>query len=391
MTLNKMKRLSLYKLLSFYNLFKIVLLGVNLLFVYKYSVRQNFIPAGLYMLVFILIFTPILFMNNFEIKFVDKFNLKKIYKIASVLIALVLFVIIYNIDGNKLNVDRWSAMDVGIEALLNGNYPYTATDHLNGRTSNFPGLLLIGIPFYLLGNVGYLQIFTFLLVCYTLYNYLEIIKAIRFMIVLLVSPAYWWEIFAISDLLSNVIIIFCFIIYVNQNFKNNIYKYPIILGVVSSILVLTRGIIWIPMILFLFRDFWFLKNLSKMKFFISFSITTLLLILSVIVSCPSYDLLKKYNPLLLQTSNLPKYIHIIAILLPFYFSFKINKFEVDFFKFTSILMFVPVLLAFILKFNRYNFNEIIVDLRFDLSYLTVIFPFMIIYIVDYNKINSLTK
>ncbi len=386
-----MKRLSLYKLLSFYNLFKIVLLGVNLLFVYKYSVRQNFIPAGLYMLVFILIFTPILFMNNFEIKFVDKFNLKKIYKIASVLIALVLFVIIYNIDGNKLNVDRWSAMDVGIEALLNGNYPYTATDHLNGRTSNFPGLLLIGIPFYLLGNVGYLQIFTFLLVCYTLYNYLEIIKAIRFMIVLLVSPAYWWEIFAISDLLSNVIIIFCFIIYVNQNFKNNIYKYPIILGVVSSILVLTRGIIWIPMILFLFRDFWFLKNLSKMKFFISFSITTLLLILSVIVSCPSYDLLKKYNPLLLQTSNLPKYIHIIAILLPFYFSFKINKFEVDFFKFTSILMFVPVLLAFILKFNRYNFNEIIVDLRFDLSYLTVIFPFMIIYIVDYNKINSLTK
>ncbi len=211
------------------------------------------------------------------------------------------------------------------------------------------------------------------------------------MIVLLVSPAYWWEIFAISDLLSNVIIIFCFIIYVNQNFKNNIYKYPIILGVVSSILVLTRGIIWIPMILFLFRDFWFLKNLSKMKFFISFSITTLLLILSVIVSCPSYDLLKKYNPLLLQTSNLPKYIHIIAILLPFYFSFKINKFEVDFFKFTSILMFVPVLLAFILKFNKYNFNEIIVDLRFDLSYLTVIFPFMIIYIVDYNKINSLTK
>ncbi|WP_309609813.1 hypothetical protein [Flavobacterium sp.] len=134
MTLNKMKRLSLYKLLSFYNLFKIVLLGVNLLFVYKYSVRQNFIPAGLYMLVFILIFTPILFMNNFEIKFVNKFNLKKIYKIASVLIALVLFVIIYNIDGNKLNVDRWSAMDVGIEALLHGNYPYTATDHLNGRT-----------------------------------------------------------------------------------------------------------------------------------------------------------------------------------------------------------------------------------------------------------------
>ena len=386
-----MKQHSLFKLFSFYNMFKIVLLVVNLLFVYKYALRQNYIPVELCLFVYILIFTPLLFIKNFEVKFVNKFNLKKIYKIASVLIALVLFVIIYNIDGNKLNVDRWSAMDVGIEALLNGNYPYTATDHLNGRTSNFPGLLLIGIPFYLLGNVGYLQIFTFLLVCYTLYNYLEIIKAIRFMIVLLVSPAYWWEIFAISDLLSNVIIIFCFIIYVNQNFKNNIYKYPIILGVVSSILVLTRGIIWIPMILFLFRDFWFLKNLSKMKFFISFSITTLLLILSVIVSCPSYDLLKKYNPLLLQTSNLPKYIHIIAILLPFYFSFKINKFEVDFFKFTSILMFVPVLLAFILKFNKYNFNEIIVDLRFDLSYLTVIFPFMIIYIVDYNKINSLTK
>jgi hypothetical protein len=28
------------------------------------------------------------------------------------------------VDGNTLNVDRWSAMEIGIKAVFNGQYPY---------------------------------------------------------------------------------------------------------------------------------------------------------------------------------------------------------------------------------------------------------------------------
>lgn len=83
------------------------------------------------------------------------------YIITSLFFTLTIF-INNSVDGELLHVDRWSAMHVGIEALLNGEYPYTAVDHLGGRTSNLPALLFLGIPFYLLGDVGYLQSFTFL-------------------------------------------------------------------------------------------------------------------------------------------------------------------------------------------------------------------------------------
>ncbi|MDP5043442.1 MAG: hypothetical protein NWQ06_00515, partial [Leeuwenhoekiella sp.] len=53
------------------------------------------------------------------------------------------------VNGYALHIDRWSAMTEGIAALLNGNYPYSALDHLGGRTSNLPTLFLIGLPFYL--------------------------------------------------------------------------------------------------------------------------------------------------------------------------------------------------------------------------------------------------
>jgi hypothetical protein len=130
------------------------------------------------------------------------------FKILVVSIALIIFFITFTTDGNTLKVDRWSAMDVAIRALLNGEYPYTAVDHLKGRTSNFPGLLILGIPFYLLGNVGSLQVFSFLLLSFVLYQATNIKQAIFYILLLILSPAFWWEIFAISDLMSNIFSVF---------------------------------------------------------------------------------------------------------------------------------------------------------------------------------------
>ena len=369
-------------------LFRITLLGVNLLFLCKYASRQNYFPTDLCLLVYTIFFISFLYIDIFEFKLLNYFNLKKIYKIGCFLIIIILFIIIYNTDGNSINVDRWSAMDVGIKALFNGEYPYTATDHLNGRTSNFPGLLIIGMPFYLLGNVAYLQVFAFLLLSYTIYNYLEIRKATRFIFLLLLSPAYWWEIFSMSDLLSNVILVFCFILFTNKYLENDIYKKPIIIGIISSFLVLTRGIMSIPLVLYLFKDFFKTNLKNKILFVVSFIVTFILLLFLVLANCPSLKVLKFYNPLILQTSTLPAYINVLALSIPFYFSFLIRKFEIDFFKFSITLMFLPILFAFVSTLSKYNFNETIYNSRFDLSYLTIVFPFLIIYIVD-NKDNKL--
>ncbi len=138
---------------------KIVFLFINLLFIYKYGFRQNFISVYLVLIIYTLISSFFLFKDIFKIKLIQNLNIKLCFKTFVFLVVTIIFLVTFYTDGNSLKVDRWSAIDVAISALLNGEYPYTAIDHLNGRTSNFPGLLVLGIPFYLLGNVGYLQIF----------------------------------------------------------------------------------------------------------------------------------------------------------------------------------------------------------------------------------------
>lgn len=367
------------------NFFKLFFLFTNLLFLYKYGIRQDHIPMLILITIYTLFCTLFLYLDIFEFSILKKLNFNFLY-IAICLLILVLILFLTNtIDANNLKVDRWSAMHVGIKAIFNGEYPYIATDHLKGRTSNFPGLLIIGMPFYLLGNVAYLQIFVFALLSYTLYNYLEIKKAFKFIFLLIISPAYWWEILAMSDLLSNIIIVFCFILNVKKHFKKDIFKYSILLGISTCFLALTRGIVWIPLILLVFRDFWFINNVSKIKYTIAFIITFLSLVVLVIINCPNFEILKTYNPLILQTSNLPNFVHTIAILLPFFISFVIHKYKETFYSLSALLMLWPALLAFILCYIKYGFIDLIVKLKFDLSYLTLVFPFLIFTFIYTDK------
>lgn len=362
-------------------LFKLYFIFTNLLFVFKYGLRQDHVSVYLLIIIYTLFCGFVLFGNPFKFIKLNEDKLKILYKVICFSIMIVVFIVVSLTDGKTLNVDRWSAMDVGIRALLNGEYPYTATDHLNGRTSNFPGLFIIGLPFYLMGNVGYLQVFSFVLLSFTLYNILKIKQTLNYIILLLLSPAFWWEIFAISDLLSNVIIVFCFVLLIKDKFKDNVLKKPVFMGLSTSFLTLTRGIVAIPLILLVFRDFITINIRDKIKYVISFILLSILLIALVIINCPDLETLKKFNPLNLQTMYLPNYINIFAVLLPFYFSLKIKKFNNQYFQFCTYLLLFPPFLSFSMTMYYMGFDTIIIDNKFDLSYLSIAFPFLIMEIV----------
>lgn len=370
------------------NFFKVLYIIINLLFIYKYGIRQNIIPVQIIITLYLFISGFILLKNPFDFEITKKIQSKYAYITSSFLIFIIIIAITFFTDGNALKVDRWSAMDVAISALLNGEYPYTAVDHLHGRTSNFPGLLILGVPFYLLGNVGYLQGASFLLLSYTIYKCFPLKNSFYYLLLLMISPAYWWEIFSISDLFSNIILVFCFIILLKQKLKNNLFKFPILLGISTSFLVLTRGIVAIPLILFVFKDFWQTHLSNQLKYVLSFGITFVLLITLVLINCPDLQTLKFYNPLVLQTSYLPNYILIISILLPFYFSFRIIFFEKEFFTICSLLMIFPTASAFMIRLNEFGIEKMIEGGFFDLSYLSIIIPFILHEIVKENKMES---
>ena len=146
---------------SFVTLPLIIYLIINGLFVIKYGpfgLAGNTVIFGIYSVFILLAFV---FFNRIELRTV---YLK--YFFWAIVAVFFLFTLILNhyVKLESLNVDRLDALDMGVEAVLNGEYPYNQVNRLGNESSNLPVLILLGLPFYLLfGSAVYLQNFCFLL------------------------------------------------------------------------------------------------------------------------------------------------------------------------------------------------------------------------------------
>lgn len=362
----------------------ILYIGINNLFLYKYGVRQDFINVFFLIPAFnILLFFIYLFFKKTTLK--DSF-----YTISFLFISVVFFIstIIVNqlIDGESLNIDRWSAMSVSINAVLENRYPYSELDHLNQHSSNFPSLLLIGLPFYLLGDIGYLQSFCFLVFSYIIYKTIATPKAKLFGLLLLIfSIFYLWEIYVKSDLMSNFILILGFIIFYGK--QKEIFKNPMLLGSISGFLFFTRVVSIIPLSILLFNSFLKTTSIKKVLYAISAFLTLILLTYFAFRNFRNLDIVREFNPLNLQnkSSQLPMFLSIITILIPFYFSTKTKSIN-DIIKFCVYFLSIPIIISFIIKLFTNGISDIIYKSSFDISYFNIITPFIIYYIImEYDK------
>lgn len=365
-----------------------IYLFINELFIYKYGLRQDYIN------VFILVaLYPILIFGIYQI-ISNNFLYQKNFKIAFyVLIVAFLFLLNNAADPNKLNVDRWSAMNVGIHALLNGNYPYTAIDHLQGRTSNLPGLMLIGIPFYFLKDVGLLQIAIFVTFLYIIESKFKNNKT-KFLIIslLLFSPSFLWEVTVKSDLMSNLFLVVFFSIIIWRLIDRNIQINPYFLGILTSVLVLTRMIVLLPIIVLLFPIFIKENFQFQIKLVFSTLLMSTLLIFIAIINCPNFETLKLYNPLNLQAKHTPIWLNILVFILAFILSFKVKNLY-SFLKLSFYLISIPVFYSFILSLIDIGWKKIILESGFDISYFGMLIPFLtiIIPLSFSNKINLIAE
>lgn len=377
-----MNKLLFFVLLLFYIL-------VNNTFLYKYGFRvlgNNIFFVNVLYSFFLCI---LLLKKDTIYSLLQRFNVKNIYIAFTVISVLLCLIITLMIDGNSLNLDRWSAMTVAIEAIFNNAYPYTATDHLNGRTSNFPGLILIGIPFYFLGNVGLLQVFSLAFLCYTLYVILQLKKALFYLVLFTSSIAFWYEVASLSDFMSNMILVFCFIMLWNNKHDKFKYRNPIILAIILSILILTRGIVFVPLVIYFFADFFKSKFKNQFVFTLTFICTCAFLIYMTLKDCPDKATLLKFNPLILQTSFTPLWVNVTIIILPIVVSFFVKKTN-EFILATIIISLLIINYYFFNYIFWYGFQESIHGSKIDVVYLSYILPFLCYYFVN-NKTNSLSN
>lgn len=352
---------------------------INNIFLYKYGYRILEIKIVFVNILYTLFLSVLLYSN-----IIERFAKRNLYFLISVLSIFLSLIITLIIDGNSLNSDRWSAMTVAIEAIFNNEYPYTATDHLNGRTSNFPGLILIGMPFYFFGNVGLLQVFALVLLSYTLYTTLSLKRAFTYLVLFLTSIAFWYEVASLSDFMSNVILVFCFIMLWNKNNSKSKYNKPVLLAIVLSILLLTRGIVFVPLVLYFFADF-FRNNLkNQIVFLLTFLSSCALMIYMVLKDCPDSETLLKFNPLVLQTSYTPQWFNFTMIVVPIVFSFFIKNFHQFLVASISINLFI-IGYYFVQSISLFGIHEAIHNSKIDVVYLSFMLPFLCLYFVISNS------
>ena len=353
----------------------LIFIFINTLFVVKYASRIDVLNG------YVVAFIYTLLISIISIVYI-RLNLKNYYKplfyITSILFFVFTIYININVDGNSLMVDRWSAMEVGVKALLNGEYPYSAVDHLNGRTSNLPTLLFIGIPFYFLGNIGFLQSFAFLLFIYIISKVFNTYKERLLCLLLLIgSPSYLWEIYVKSDLMSNFIIILAVVVVMQDRIFRNIKNNTLLESFLLTSLVVTRMTAIIPISILFFKHFYRFSVQKKIAF-IAVSLATVILFSYICFNkVSSLEHFYKHNPFVLQNRQLPSILSLILIIAPMIYSFRAKNIKSIIYLIVIFLL-LPVSIAFFTSIYYSGFKATLFDSSFDISYFNMVLPFLLL-------------
>ncbi|MDR3339250.1 MAG: hypothetical protein LBT25_03980, partial [Candidatus Symbiothrix sp.] len=222
---------------------------VNVVFCIKYNPVDEMKP------VYFIVLYPLVVCGIYKLTSRMRLQQKNFFFLilASFIILLAVLLLLY-INRWSVEVDRWSALTFWSENLKNGKFPYGTPTHMGGYASPFPVWQLFHFPFHLLGDTGYGQIFclicffTFLFYCRTRIN------IGGFVLLLALSPAFWWEIAVRSDLLCNMLLLFVFLA---SQFYYPAYwaKHKYLAALITGLFLCTKMLVAIPLFLYFFPKF----------------------------------------------------------------------------------------------------------------------------------------
>ncbi|MFD2568764.1 hypothetical protein ACFSRZ_15420 [Pseudotenacibaculum haliotis] len=359
----------------------------NIFYLIKYGARQEYIPVYILIALYLVIgLVALRVVKYFESKINKSRYFNTLFLSFGLLIFFALVILVLNVDESSLKVLRWKGMYTTISHVLEGNYPYTTfLDAKGDTTSNLPALFYIGLPFYLLGDVGLLQPFVFLLLFVVVYksnltNYIKVL-----MISLLVfSPAFLWEVAAKSDLMSNMVLVSLFILWWKSKWKNDMFKKPVLLSFFIAFFLLTRLFVVIPFVILFFSSFFKIEMKKKLWFIVGLLFFLGLISLPVLITIPDLDTAIKFNPLNNQTGEAPWYLSILFLSLSVIFSYVHSSLN-QFFKLFLLLTFFLVLSRFFINVIEEGWQQNMFGSLFDISYFGLIIPLVLFSIFTEEK------
>ena len=358
----------------------ILYIFINSLFILKYGLR---LLPWYAVIAACILYGGIVVLGNKYKYLVTKLSYLNIQRgttfIALIICLLFLLAFQYIPDPMTIQVDRWSAIHNFLFNLTHGIYPYAAHTHLDGYGSPFPVWQLFHLPFYLMGNVGLSFIAGILLFVHSLSLHLKDKEENIAFVFLACSPAFIYEVFVRSDLMTNFVVSMSVLLYC-IHYRLTIHKNPLLLGIIIGLMMSTRFTAIIPFCIYYFPDFYEVSLKKKIIFSMTIIITFVITFLPFLLWDSNMLLFFEYNLFILQTRQGHLTDLLLMIAIGIYLSFWQRHAPYRYLIATAIVLILLVIVTFI--HNMYlhdNWNELF-ESAYDITYFGMALPFLCAYI-----------
>lgn len=357
----------------------VIFLVTNIFFVCKYVPRAGINP----LLVSLVYITGVLACAYIYQHKIAKCISEQLARIISILLTIGILgsiaCTIFLIDPYSLRVDRWSATTFFLDGLVQGIYPYGI--HTHAAETNFPSPFplwhYLNIPFWLIGDVGWIQAFFLLVFLGAIYYYFRSWRALlSALLIIYISPAYWWEIVTRSDGFSNALLVCSCILFME--------RYPIkmkdkwwLIAIISGCIASTRLSAIIPIALYLFRP-WMDASFEKKVGFVGIVVSIAFMFFAPYIFWDTETwIFFQRNPFMSQTSPGNTWLLVVMVIIAILIAYKKQTFYY-FVSTTSAFIFCFMLVSQLGVIWSSPEPVTLFSICCDISYFTLALPYVII-------------
>jgi hypothetical protein len=280
------------------------------------------------------------------------------------------------ISPETLRVDRWSAMTAFNSAVLNGTFPYAERTHLGSPLWGLPAAYLVGLPFQWLGDVGYLQVATFLVfvfVCRRLHSdRYDVSPALA---LLATSPLFLWEVAVRSDLISNALLA-VLVLFLCERWRDRLAPgRAAVLGGLIGLLACTRVVLLAPLTVYMATYFRRDQAQAALTLSAAAAGVAAAVVAPFILWSPSQ--FANNNPFVLQTALSPVPLRVGAVVMCLAAGLAVRGFGAQCLA-GGLVLSGGVAAAFCLRAAPIGWSRALFDSGFDISYFDLSAPFLVV-------------
>ncbi len=368
------------------NILSLLLIAfVGGLYFFKYSsiyIGHPFLLTAAYLVIFFLI---ALVFGKIENENLWLLNRKFLTVISFFIVAAVFLWITFLPRFGQIG--RLPAIKDWLDRFFSGKFPYNSPF----TPSGYPFLFLISVPFYLIGNVGYLEVTGLILFFYFIFNFSKNSKEIfAVLVILLMSPVFYYG-FVVRDELFFNMMLAVLSIFVSEKYlkPEKIDAKFILVAVIFGLALSTRSVVAIIYAIYL--PFTFRSNIPKGLFFLFIVFLTFVLLLVPFVIWDEKSFLHN-GPVAVQSylSHIPFWTAALFILISAAAGWVVSDLHEVFFA-CGIFLFAPVFASMLNQISQVGFYPAVVGDVFDQSYYIFCIPFLLLSIKNYKVDKTLGR